>query len=290
LQARLRNDPMFENAVRREWGKLCRSIPLGGAATGLPSLWLEMKPTRAIASAQPRVDGNAVTMNVGMQAETRIGAAQTKPDCPFPATLSILPAADQGRIAIGVPIDLPFTEVNKLIEAQLKGQTFATDAADIQVRKAALAASGDRLLISLLVNAKEKKSWFGFGVGATVHVWGKPVLDQARQILRLNELSIAVESDAAFGLLGAAARAALPYVQDQLAQNAVIDLKPFAADAREKISAATAEFRQVTPGVVVETNIAEVRLVGIEFDAKTLRIITEAQGSAKVSITDLPKT
>ena len=100
------------------------------------------------------------------------------------------------------------------------------------MQRAKVAASGDRLLISLLVKAKEKKSWFGFGTEATVHVWGKPALDREQQMLRMSDISLAVESEAAFGLLGAASRAAMPYLQAALQKNAVIDLKPFAANAR----------------------------------------------------------
>ena len=123
LQARMRNDPFIEQAARREWAKMCRSIPLGKAAAGLPDLWLEVRPVRAVA-AQPKIDASAVTLTVGVQAETRITPAESKPDCPFPATVEIVPPMEQGRVSIGVPIDLPFTEVNKLIEAQLKGRTF----------------------------------------------------------------------------------------------------------------------------------------------------------------------
>ncbi len=51
LQARVRSDPFLELAARREWTKMCRSIPLGAAAAGMPNLWLEMRPTRAFAGA-----------------------------------------------------------------------------------------------------------------------------------------------------------------------------------------------------------------------------------------------
>ena len=68
-----------------------------------------------------------MTLTVGVQAETRITPAESKPDCPFPATVEIVPPMEQGRVSIGVPIDMPFTEVNKLIEAQLKGKTFPED-------------------------------------------------------------------------------------------------------------------------------------------------------------------
>ena len=188
LQARVRGDPFIELAARREWAKMCRSIPIGAAAAGLPNLWLEMRPTRAFAG-QPRIDASAVTLTIGVQAETRIVPSETKPDCPFPAQLELVPQMDQGRVNIAVPIDVPFTEVNRLLEAQLKGKTFPQDqsgAFAVTVRSVKLAASGERLLISLGVRANEQKSWFGLGAEATVHVWGKPVLDRERQMLRLD--------------------------------------------------------------------------------------------------------
>ncbi len=193
-----------------------------------------MRPVRA-AAAQPQVDTRNVTLTIGVQAETRIMPNRTTPNCPFPANLELVPAMDNGRIAVGVPIDMPFTELNKLLDTQLKGRRFPEDGSapvEIEVRGASLAAAGDRLLISLRVKARERKSWFGFGAQATVQIWGKPALDQKAQILRLTDLSLAVELEAAFGLLGAAARAGMPYLQQALADNAVLDLKPFAADAK----------------------------------------------------------
>ena len=292
LQSRLRNDPAIERAAREQWVKMCRSIPLGGGKTGLPPLWLEMRPVRA-AAAQPQVDARNVTITVGVQAETRILPNETKPTCPFPAQLELVPPMQDGMLAVGVPIDLPFTELNKLLEPQLKGRHFPDDGSgpvDVEVLRANLSASGERLLISLRVKAREKKSWFGFGTEATVHVWGKPALDQENQILRLTDISLAVESEAAFGLLGTAARAAMPYVQKALAEKAVIDLKPFANDARAKIAAALKDFQQVGDGVRVDTSVQDLRLIGIEFDAKTLRVTAEAKGTVKVAVTQLPKT
>src|SRR5215218_6672011 len=97
LQARLRNDPFLEQVARKEWAKLCRSISIGAAGAGLPNLWLELRPKRAIA-AQPRIDAEAVTMLVGVEAETRIVPKETKPECPFPATLEIVAPDEQGRV------------------------------------------------------------------------------------------------------------------------------------------------------------------------------------------------
>jgi hypothetical protein len=290
LQSRIRNDPVIEQAARREWTKMCHSFPVGKVAPGVPDLWLEVRPVGAVA-AQPKIDASAVTLTVGVQAETRVVTAETKPECPFPATIEIVAPMEQGRVSIGVPIDVPFTEVNRLIEAQLKGRTFPEDGsgpADVTVQSATVAPSGDRLLISLRVKAREKKSWFGLGAEAMVHVWGKPVLDREQQVLRLTNIELDVNSEAAFGLLGAAARAAVPYLKDALAENARIDLKPFAANAGKSIEAALANFRKSEQGVSVEAAVTSLRLAGIEYDSKTLRVIAEADGTVKIAVSALP--
>lgn len=291
LETRLRNDPFFERSAREQWVKMCRSIPLGGGDTGLPQLWLEMRPVRA-AAAQPQIDARNVTLVVGIQADTRITPKESKPECPFPAALELVPPMDNGKLSIGLPIDVPFTELNKLLNAQLKGKRYpqGTDApVEVEVRSASLAASDDRLLIALKVKAHERKSWFGFGAEASINIWGRPKLDPKTQVMSLTDISLAVESEAAFGLLGTAARAAMPYLQQALADNAVIDLTPFLNDAKAKIGTALADFRQVRDGVEVEAVVNNLRLAGIAFDSTTLRVIAEAEGSARVTVTELPR-
>jgi hypothetical protein len=260
-----------------------------GAAASTPPLWLELRPTRAVA-VQPRVDAAAVTLILGIEAETRITPAQTTPDCPFPEKISIVPPTPAG-VSIGIPIDLPFTDINKIVEAQFAGRTFPEDGSgsvNVTVKRASVAASGDRLLISLLVNAKEKSSFLGFGGEATVHIWGRPVLDQAQQTLRLTNIELAVESEAAFGLLGAAARAAMPHLQKVLADKATVDLKPFLAGAQKKIATAISDFQKNEDGVRVAADITSLNLADIAFDSKTLRVIAEAAGAINVTITTLP--
>ncbi|HMM90529.1 DUF4403 family protein [Bradyrhizobium sp.] len=291
VQARMKNDQTFERNARAQWAKACRSIPLQGAAAGstMPPLWLELRPTRAIA-AQPRVDVSNLILTLGIEAETRVTPTETKPSCPFPATIAIVPPTP-GRVAIGVPVDLPFTEITKMVEAQFAGKTFPEDgsgAVDVTVKRASIAASGDRLLISLLVSAREKKSYFSLGGEANVHIWGRPVLDQAAQTLRLADIELAVESEAAFGLLGAAARAAIPHLQKTLADQTTIDLKPFASNAQKKIAAVIADFQKNEDGVRVSAEISRLQLTGIAFDSKTLRVIAEAEGAINVTVTTLP--
>jgi hypothetical protein len=121
-----------------------------------------------------------------------------------------------------------------------------------------------------------------------VHIWGKPVLDQAQQTLRLSNIELAVESEAAFGLLGAAARAAMPHLQKALGDKATVDLKPFASNAQKKIAAAMSDFQKNEDGVRVTADITSLRLADIAFDSKTLRVIAEAEGAINGSVTTLP--
>ncbi len=97
-----------------------------------------------------------------------------------------------------------------------------------------------------------------------------------------------MESEAAFGLLGAAARPAMPYLQKALAEKVMVDLKPFANDAKIKIAAALAEFRESGKDVRVDAAVNGVRLKGIQFDARTLRVIAEADGTIRVAVSNLP--
>jgi len=290
LETRLRNDPFIENAARSQWTKMCRSIPLGTAGQGMPNLWLELRPTRAIA-AQPRIDAQAVTLLVGVQAETRVVPNETKPNCPFPQQLDLVPQANEGTVTIEVPIDIPFTEVNRLLEAQITGKTYPEDGTGsfaTTIKQAAIAASGDKLLISLLVNVK-KRGLFALGADATVYVYGKPALDQANQILRFTDVNLDVQSRAAFGLLGAAADAAEPYLQKALADKAVIDLKPFAEDAKKRIGAAVSDFAAQSDDMKATVNVTDLRLVDIAYDTDTLRLIGDANGSVNVAISKLPQ-
>ena len=290
LETQLRSNPFIETAARSEWTKLCRAISLGAAGQGMPNLWLEIRPRRAIA-AQPQIDNRAVTLLVGVQADTRIVPNETKPDCPFPSQLEIVPQANEGTLDIAVPIDIPFTELSRLIEAQVKGKTYPEDGSGsvaVTVKQAAIAPAGERLLISLLVHATEKTSWFGLGADATLHIWGRPVLDPAQQTLRLTDIELTVESEAAFGLLGTAARAAVPSLQEALLHKASVDLKPFASNARQKIGEVIAQLQKNDDGVKVDADINDITMSEIAFDAKTLRVIIAAEGAVTATITKVP--
>jgi hypothetical protein len=286
LQIQIRDNPFLEDAVRREWARMCRSLPLRTVAAGMPDLWLELRPVKAFAT-QPKIDADAVNLALGVEAETRVIPQETMPDCPFPAQLEIVPPIDRGKIAIATAIDLPFTEINRLIEAQLKGRSLATDAG-VDVESASVAGAGDKLLIALKIKPRDSASWLGLTAPVDVYVWGRPVLDRANQIVRLTDIAIDTETQSAVGVLGTAARAALPLLQAALADRATIDLKPLAANAGRSIEAAVGQIAPPEAGVHIEAPITDVRLSGLEYDTTTLRLVAEVDGSLQVAVSALP--
>jgi hypothetical protein len=106
--------------------------------------------------------------------------------------------------------------------------------------------------------------------------------------LRLTNIELAVESDAAFGLLGAAARAVMPHLQKVLAEKTTVDLKPFLGDAQKMIASAISDLQKNEDGVRVAAEITSLNLADIAYDSKTLRIIAEATGTINVTIAGLP--
>ena len=213
LQAQLRNDPTLEQTARREWAKMCRSISLGPAGPNMPALWLEVKPTaggRGAAQDRPEL-ADPYGRRAGRDAHH---AERNQAELSVPGATADRAAdgSGQGRDRGADRPALHRAQPHPRSAAQ--GQDFpGRPHAPVQatVQKATLAASGDRLLISLKVKAKEKKSWFGLGADADVFVWGKPTLDNKQQILRFTDMTLDVDSEAAFGLAGAVANIAIPY-------------------------------------------------------------------------------
>ena len=78
----------------------------------------------------------------------------------------------------------------------------------------------------------------------------------------------------------------MPYLEKTLAENAVIDL------CRGRMRARTSRRRSPissgAPTAGASTPSPDLRLVGIEFDAKTLRVVAEADGSVREEVTRFP--
>ena len=64
----------------------------------------------------------------------------------------------------------------------------------------------------------------------------------------------------------------------------MIDLKPLTARALKSIDTAIADFQKPADGVEVEASVTALRLTGLAFDSTTLRVIGEAEGTARALV------
>ena len=113
------------------------------------------------------------------------------------------------------------------------------------------------------------------------------MLDTQNQILRFTDVALDVQSNAAFGLLGAAAQAAAPLLQKTLADEAVIDLKPFAADAEAAHRRCRRRIGQAESRLSANVTSERSAAWRHRLDDQTLRVLAKAYGTVDVAISSL---
>jgi hypothetical protein len=79
----------------------------------------------------------------------------------------------------------------------------------------------------------------------------------------------------------------MPHLQRAIYERASVDLKPFAANAQNKLADVIADLQKNEDGVRVKADITSLRLTDISFDSKTLRVIAEAAGGISVAVSRL---
>ncbi len=105
-------------------GETCRSISAATAPAVAHADAVAGNAPRARRLRRNRASTpTTVNLTLGLQAETRVLAGRDQSRlAPFPQPSTIVPPPHAAASPIGVPIDMPFTEVNKIVEAQLKGR------------------------------------------------------------------------------------------------------------------------------------------------------------------------
>ena len=93
---------------------------------GAPDLWLELRPMQALAG-QPHIDRGALTIDPLACGQKR-GSSPPRPNPIARFRRNWTSFRNWIRAGRHRPaIDIPFTEADRLIEAQLKGMTFPLD-------------------------------------------------------------------------------------------------------------------------------------------------------------------
>ena len=94
LETRLRDDPFLERAVQREWTKLCRSRRSAPPAPGCRTSGWSYAPS--VPSPRSRASTPRPSRSCRDRSRDAHRPEGDKPDCPFPATLEIVPQSRAG--------------------------------------------------------------------------------------------------------------------------------------------------------------------------------------------------
>ena len=286
VSERLRNDPDLARNARVQWAKACRSIPLQGTTAVAAA-------AVAGTAADPRARRAAACRCLGRDADARHRgrdphhAEADQPDCPFPTRSRSSRRRRPGvasacRSTCPLPISTrswkrnsPGAPSPRMAPARSMSRS-TRDGLGIR-RPAADLAAGPR---------QGKEKLFGFGGEATVHVWGRPVLDQAQQTLRLTDVQFAVESEAASDC------SALPHARpcricNRCWRTSRDRSQAIRGQRAKKIADAISDFQKNEDGVRVgPTSTPTARLHRLRFeDAAGDR---GGRGSVNVAVTKLP--
>jgi hypothetical protein len=78
----------------------------------------------------------------------------------------------------------------------------------------------------------------------------------------------------------------MPHLQKSLTLSLISNHRQY---AKAKIAVALKDFQQSGDDVRVDAAVNGLRPTGIEYDARTLRVVAEANGAVNVAVTQLPK-
>lgn len=185
---------------------------------------------------------------------------------------------DTPAASIVLPLRLPYPDLSRLATAWAAGQTFALplpSAPVLHVTAVRLGAEGQRLRATVSVRSRGL-----LGLKATFDVSGRPVLDEAAQMLSLDDIALSTHREGLSGRL--IALLADARVTAYLARLARVDLRP-------RLAALRAEAQARLPfspldGMQVAGTVTHLRVTGLEVGAGALTLTVAAGGNLHVTV------
>ena len=287
FEAALRNDDRLEKEARKAWDKLCGAFPLDIDKDKKPDLYLRIAPVSARA-AQPAISATGVTFQIGIEANTEISADPKSPECEFPAAVKLLPLA-KPLFEIGLPIDMPYAELNKAASARLPEKFMRADhAVTLEVKSAAIGGGANgRVAIVADVVATEKGWFFGLfrkQVAAKISISAIPRLDSLNQRIRFEEVDLDVASKSLFGVTQTLANAAAPLIEGWVETKLAIDVGAQAKKLPAMAQAVVAKLNSQSGNLTVQGRLETPKLVSITAGDTSIRLHGQAQGSITATL------
>ncbi|CAM3951895.1 DUF4403 domain-containing protein [Deinococcus frigens] len=180
--------------------------------------------------------------------------------------------------SLTLPLRLPYSELSKLAAAWAVEQTFTLPlptAPTLRVTSIQLSAAGPRLNAAVSVQSSGL-----LGLKATFDLSGKPVLDQAGQVLTLDDVALNTRKESLSGrLLGLLADARVTAYLTRLAR---MDLGPRLAQVRAEAQARL-PFSPLD-GIEIMGTVTQLAVTGLEMTPDALLLTAVAGGDLHVTL------
>ncbi|MBI4912394.1 MAG: DUF4403 family protein [Acidobacteria bacterium] len=149
-----------------------------------PGIHLLLNPER-IRFAPIRSEGRQLVLTPEIQARPGIvlGAPASTPLLPLPPLET--GAAVQPGFRVRVDLDLPFQEATRQLRSQVAGREFETEQGRFGILDASVRAEGGKLVLEVQLQGR---------LEGRLALAGRPVFDEARELLRVEDLDYTLES------------------------------------------------------------------------------------------------
>ncbi len=238
-----------------------------------PGIHLVLNPEQ-VRLAPWRSEGKVLVLTP----ELRARPVLTLGDRPGTGTLP-LPRLETGvAVAPGfhvrLDLDLPFQEATRQLQAQMVGRTFDTDKGSFSVLDAAVGGEGGRAILQVKVKGR---------IEGTLSLTGRPVFDETRGTLRLDELDYTLETRswitrAGEWLLRSSLRRALQAQADWFLQRSFAEIR---SQLEQNLNC------DLLPGVALKGTLGALRLGQPRILQDRFRIEAQLEGQAGLEVRNL---
>jgi hypothetical protein len=254
-------------ALRRRMEDVWSDVQQPIRASG--DVYLLIQP-ESLSATPPRGQGTTLSTNVSVVVRPRVvvGDKPQIEETLLPPNAAVTP----GRgFEVRLVAEIPFTEVDSILEKKLVGRAFDARGHQVTVIGARLYGSGGRVVLQLRVKGDAR---------GTIYLVGTPRFDPATQVISVPDLDFSVETK---DLLPAVADWLLyDQLRDQLRGAAHFELAGRIAKIRGDVDQAIN--RNLGRTVRMSGGVDEVRPVGVFVFSRALAAVVDAEGHAQIHV------
>lgn len=238
-----------------------------------PGIHLTLNPER-IRLAPWRSEGKVLVLTPELQARPvlTLGDRPAAGTLPLPRLETAAPVTPGFRVRLD--LDLPFQEATRQLRSQVVGRTFDTEKGSLSILDASVGGQGGRAILQVQVKGR---------IDGTLNLTGRPVFDEARGVLRLEELDYTLESRswitrAGEWLLRSSLRKTLQAKADWFLQRSFEEVR---TQLNQNLN------RELLPGVALKGTVGMFRLGQPKVLADRFRVEAQLEGQAQMDIKGL---